>query len=448
MKLGIVDPRAWNIVAGLCVASGCGSRLIGADDSSDGTADGSGTDASESSDSNTTTDTQESGGPECVTSDDCPLGYYCYGGVCQYFQPPDGHLDYTDDYWVPECYTDSDCSGIQICNESSYCDPVSSPAACPAPDPVPGLSIPVAALALHFVDVDADGADELVVATASELQVYESGSNMPVISPRGLDSDTIDSMAGAEFDGMPGDDVMILFADELRLHASDGVGNFAAPSVTPSSLPDSAGLLDGEFDAVAPADLLIWASSGAGVELGSGDAFPLTGDVVHSATARSFADPLGGFVLQHDKILDFYTVAGEPIAMAEMRGGSPFALTSIVELGDSFDLSASVMNPRQWTIIEQWGPGTGYAGNNWGLLGQVTAMAGGDFDGDARADIAIIMDGTLQIQFTVLNNTSCLALYPFAAIAQSLAIGDHDGDGDDEIAIRFEAGNVAVIDGE
>jgi hypothetical protein len=448
MKPVSVDPRAWNIVAGLCVASGCGGRTISsdgsADGSGDGSANGSGTDASESAESSTESNTTlETGGPECVSDVDCQPGYYCLEGECEYTFAPDGHLD---NHHYAECYADIDCSALELC-DFDYCQQVLSPSDCQPPDPVPELSIPIGSLALHFADVDADGAEELVVATASELQVYESGSDMPSISPRGLDSDSIDAMVGGSFDAMPGDDVMILFADELRLHRSDGVGNFVDPSVSPSAWPDSVGLLDGEFDGAAPADLLVWASSGAGVLLGSGDGVPLSAEVIGSATARSLDDPLGGFVLQHNAFLDFYTAAGEEIGSSQMRGSNVYALTSIAQLGDGFDLSSSSM-PGQWTLIEQWGPATGNLGIYWGLLGQVEAMAGGDFDGDARADIALIVDGTLQIQFGVLTDSSCLASYPFAGIAEDLAVGDHDGDGDDELGVRFDAGNIAVVDGE
>jgi hypothetical protein len=434
------DPRAWNIAAGLCVASGCGSRVIGSDG-----ADGNGTEASESTESNTTLGTD---GPECVTDADC-LGYYddCVNGMCQYNGWQDGYTgDGDTSEWYPECSGDNDCGTLETCEEF-YCHLLFSPLACRGPQAVPSLEIPVAALAMHFVDVDSDGAEELVVATASELQVYESGSDIPSVSPRGLDSDSIDAMVGGPFDATPGDDVMLLIDDELCLHASDGAGNFAAPSVSASTWPDSVGLLEGEFDGVAPADLLIWASSGAGVQLGSGDAFPLSADVIGVATARSVDDPPGGFVLQHNTTLDFYDVGGVAIGSEAMRGDSPYALTSGSQLGYIFDLSSSVVGPGMWTIIEQWDAGTGL-GSYWGLPGRVTTMAGGDFDGDDRADIAVIVDGAVQIQFTVITNVTCLALYPFAAIAQNLAIGDHDGDGDDEIAVRFEAGNIAVLDGE
>lgn len=446
MKPVAVDPRAWNIVAGLCLASGCGSRTITAD----GDSDASGTDASESAtssaESNTTIDTLETGGPECVNDTDCPPGYYCLDGVCQYAISPDGHID---SYYYPNCYADSDCNTLEVC-EYSYCQVLLTPAACQPPDPTPSLAIPIGSLALSFVDVDADGADELVVATPSELHVYESGSDVPTISPRGIDSDTIDAMVGGAFDGAAGDDVMILFADELRLHGSDGVGSFAPPSVSPSDWPDSTGLLAGEFDGAAPADLVIWASSGAGAQLGSGEQLSFGADPIGAATARSLSDPVGGFLLQRDTLLDFYDAAGAAIGTSQLRADAPYALTSIEQLGDSFDLSSSVVFSVRdaWTVIEEWGPATGNLGIYWGVPGQVNAMLGGDFDGDARADIALIIGPTVQVQFAVLTDSSCLAMYPFAAIAQALAVGDHDGDGDDEIAVRFEAGHITVLDGE
>jgi hypothetical protein len=434
------DPRAWNIFAGLCVASGCGSRVIGADTS--------GTESSESSTTLDTTDASEGSG--CVTDLDCPSGYYCTNGMCLYFVG-DGYSDrYGDGYGdgPGDCAADADCETLSLC-EFVYCQGLGMPVACRPPDPVPSLMIPVASLALSFADVDDDGAEELVVATQTELQVYESGIDIPLVSPRGLDSDSIDAMDAAHLDVSPGEDVVILFADELRQHASDGVGNFAAPSVSASNWPDSVGLLAGELDGGALAEMLIWASSGAGLILGSGDVVAVSDVEIGSATARPITEPVAGFLLQRDHSLELH-ISGvdEPVGLSSMRGVAPHALTSIAELGDSFDLSSSrIEAPVAWTVIEQWGAVNGSLGVRWGVLGQVTAMAGGDFDGDARADVALLVDGTVQVQFGVLTDT-CLATYPFAGVATNFVVGDHDGDGDDELAIRFEGGNVAVIDAE
>jgi hypothetical protein len=439
-----VDPRAWNIVAGLWLASGCGSRTI--------EVEGSGTDAGESTESSSESSSESNSEssstletpPECVTDSDCGYSYQCVQGECEYYSSSrDCHGDGDGDYWY-DCNTDIDCNAFELCYGGT-CEPLASPSACMPPAPVPSLAIPVAALALSFVDVDADGADELVIATPSELQVYESASDVPLVSLRVLDSDSIDAMVGGPFDAMAGDDVMILFADELRLHASDGAGSFAAPSVSLSDWPDSIGLLAGEFDGEAPADLLLWGNSGAGVRLGSGDTFPLSDDVITVATARSLDDPSGGFaLLRGQSILAFFNTDGTIINEGSLRPGSPNVLTSVSPLGS--DLSSSVVS--EWTVIEQWAPTTGYLLSRWGVLGQVTAMAGGDFDGDSASDVALIVDGAVQINFGVASPMTCLASYPFASSAVAVAVGDHDGDGDDELAVQFEAGDVVVLDGE
>jgi hypothetical protein len=424
-----VDPRAWNILAGLCLTSSCSGRAIGTDDSGTETTQGTST-------------TLETGGPECRTDADCPYGYVCQDGVCQYDSVPDGH-------WGYSCYEDDDCDLLEWCNYG-YCDEVPGEApSCPPPAPTPSLELPVAALGLSFVDVDADGASELVIATQSELQVYESGSDMPLVSPRGLESNTIDAMVGGQFDAMAGEDVVILFADELYLHGSDGVGNLAAPSVSQSPWPDSVGLLAGEFDDANATDLLIWASSGAGVLLGSGEMLELSAKDIVLATARSVDDPLGGFVLMHGDNLDFYTADGAAIASSPMRGGSPHALTSIAHLGDCCDLSSShkQYDEGEWTLFEQWGPGTGSLGTSWGTGLPILAMLGGDFDGDGQGDLVLATMGSLRLHFSVLTDEACTAPYVFNGNVLGLAVGDHDGDGDDELAIRSDVPHVAILDG-
>ncbi len=417
-----IDPRAWNILAGLCLVSSCGDRTIGVDD--DGT------------ESNTQRGTLETGGPESVNDQDCTPGYYCIDGSCEYIPVSDGH-------WYSECYSDADCQSLALC-DYNYCLPLPEPDGCAYP--LPSWEIPAAALSLSFVDVDADGADELVIATASELMVYESGSDVPTVSPRELESDSIDAMVGGPFDAMPGDDVVILVADELRLHGSDGMGSFAAPSVSASPWPDSVGLIAGEFDGAAPADLLIWAHAGAGVSLGSGAMIELSTDDIDTASARPFAAPVAGFVLEHDGLLDLFTIAGSHIDSAQTHLDAPHGLTSIEQLGDSLDLSSSVV-AQDWTLLQSWGPATGNEGASWGVQGRATQIVGGDFDGGGRADVALLQEDAVEILAGVLDDP-CLMTYPFADLTRGLAVGDHDGDGDDELAIWFEAGHVAVADGE
>lgn len=423
------DPRAWNILAGLCLASGCGDRTIGADD----------TDGSES---NTTDGTTETGGPECSTDEDCLPGYYCVDGICEYVPSHDGS-------WVIECSSDVDCDPLELC-EYDYCSWVSTPPAC-VPTVPGGLgAIPIASLALTFADLDGDGSDALVIATQTELHVFDDDTVN--VYPREFASDFIDAMAAGPLDAMPGDEVVIMVDDELHVHGWDGMGNFATLGVQPAGLLGSVELLVGEFDGEAPADMVICASLGAAVTLGSGDVVELSHGPCSAITARSIDDPLGGFAVASG-VIDFYTAAGEAIASSEAHG-NPSSLTSIEHLGDGFDLSSSNLlslasgQEQGWSLIEQWGPATGNLGTRWGLLGLVTAMAGGDFNGDARADVGLIVDGVAQIHFGPLAQQTCLQQYSLAGVAADLAVGDNDGDGDDELAVRLEDGQIEVLPGE
>ncbi len=449
MKPRSFDPRAWNILAGLCLTS-CSGRTIGSDDvatsatETEGTTQVTDAETTAGTDTSITSSETETDGAECRTDDDCTPGYYCLDGVCEYIPVPDGHWNY-------QCYSDADCEPVEIC-DYYYCEYLLSPAPCRPLAPVPIQEIPIASLALTFADVQGDGSKELVIATQSELHVFDS-SGAETVSPRELDSDTVTAMVAGPFDATPGDDVMILYADELLLHASDGVGSFAAPSVIPTGLPDSVGALAGDFDGAGLADVLIWASSGAVVSLGSGEVIELSTGDFRTATARAVDELPAGFLLDRSGVLDWFETDGDASGSAWPRGDAPITLTSIDHVGDWFDLSSSLIfsqGPAQeWTLIESWwsldNEDSDFA---WGVNGRVDAMAGADFDGGETADVALIVGGTVQINHQVLSDSSCLELYPFAGVAAALAVGDHDGDGDDELAIRFEDGHVSVVDGE
>jgi hypothetical protein len=155
-------------------------------------------------------------------------------------------------------------------------------------------------------------------------------------------------------------------------------------------------------------------------------------------------------VLVRGSNLDFYTVDGAAIASSPMRGGSPHALTSIAHLGDGFDLSASHKQNDfgEWTLLEQWGPGTGNLGASWGTIDPIHTILGGDFDGDGQGDLALVSAGSMRLHLRVLTDESCTGSYAFNGNVLGLAVGDHDGDGDDELAIRSDVPHVVILDGE
>ena len=149
-----LDPRLWNLFAGaVMLAAGCGGRGATSDGSETGT----------SGDEPT----------ECVSNVGCPDQYWCVSGVCVYYEPDDGNMPYEP---PPGCYVASDCAADEACELGDCIWVGLPPPACsdtvtliPLPDVGPVLR-------MTFADVDADGQDELVAATQTALNVYESGS--------------------------------------------------------------------------------------------------------------------------------------------------------------------------------------------------------------------------------------------------------------------------------
>lgn len=430
------DPRAWNLLAGLVVVSGCGSHTISIDgDATDSINDGETTLNPDGPDSGP--DTGPDTGPECFESADCPYGYYCYDGVCEYVPHHDGHIPYYD------CYSDAECGGLQLC-ENNYCQYVYSPPECDFVAPRgPLLEIPEQALAMAFVDVDGDGAQELVVATQTALHVYESGSPMPTSHARGIESASVDAMVGGEFDGNPGADVMLLHDDELDLHASDGLGNLLPALPTPSPFPPTLGLQAGEFDGEPLTDLLAWGSGTTGVIYGSTSLFELLGGTVTSASSRELGQPGNGFTLLREGELLFVDIGGFIIGSVVPRGNGPLAQTSF----DAFDspLEASSSNIGGWTLVEAFSRLNSSMTQSWGLWGAVTQMRAGDLDGlDDIDELALIVDDRAWLYV----GGTCLLPVSFEFVALELALGDHDGDGDDELAVLTGDNTISIVDVE
>lgn len=134
-----LDPRAWNLLAGFgLVAGACSGRTIGSDDT--GNADTGNADTNESGVSSETQGTSnpetssetdpdsstesESDDSQCNQNSDCPPGYYCVGGMCEYYEAPDGGPWY-------ECYESNECEALSLCVYDS-CESVSALPDCAA----------------------------------------------------------------------------------------------------------------------------------------------------------------------------------------------------------------------------------------------------------------------------------------------------------------------------
>lgn len=437
-----VDTRAWNLLTGLALVTGCSSRTISFDgDSTDSINDGEttlttdGPDSGPDSSSDSGPDSGPDTGPECIDSSDCPYGYYCYNGVCDYVPHHDGHIPYYD------CYSDFECGSLSLC-DYNYCQYVYTPPQCDFVLPRgPVIEIPDEPLALAFVDVDDDGAQELVVATQTQLHVIENGSIMPSPHPRVIESNSVDALVGGAFDGNPGADVMLLHDDQLVLHASDGLGNLLAPVPNPVPHQNTFGIEAGEFDGEPITDLLAWGSQTSGVIYGSGAVFDLLGGTVTSASTRDVGLP--GFTLLRESELLFFDISGFVFGSTFLRGTGPLTQASIDMNGEALEVGTS--NIEGWTLVDVFDHANASLTWRWGVLGSVTLTRAGDLDGlDAIDELALIIDGTVWLNVA----GECLLQVPLDFVALDVAFGDHDGDGDDELAVLTGNGTISIVDVE
>ncbi len=417
------DPRAWNLLAGLALVNGCGERAS--------STDGAPTESSSES------------GPECIAHADCPPGYLCNQGECWY---PLSLDDYSSDPYYSPCRTDADCEMLELC-EYSDCDSVYTFAPCDAiPSLLPPFEISEPVLALAFVDVDDDAAEELVVATQTQLHVFESGSPMPVSHARGSESLGVHAMVGGAFDDVPGEDVMLLHFDQLDLHVSDGLGNLAPAIEMQSPYPDSRGLEPGSFDGQPTTDLLIWGEVSTGVRYGGGGTLGLLGGNVTSASARDLGLPGNGFTALRDGELLFVDIGGlTPFVLGtvSLYGDLPHAQTRFDGFGETLELGSSQV--AGWTLVQAFDRASASLLTQWGFPGTVTHMRTGELDGlDEVEDIALLVDDGLVL----LVGGACQLPVPLEGAAGELVFGDHDGDGDDELAARVGTNLVSIVDVE
>jgi hypothetical protein len=348
---------------------------------------------------------------------------------------PDGH-------WYG-CYEPDDCDPLSIC-AYGICEPVPALSVCsPNSESSIPLAVDDAPLALSFVDVDADGAAELVVATQTELHVFESGSNVATVSARVVESPSVQAMVAGAFDANPGQDLSLLVDDTLLMHPSDGIAGFEVPSEGASPLQDGVSMLVGEFDGLPLSDRMVWGSNGASLIAGS--VTMIQNGSVTSATAVDLDSGSGRFVLQTWDWMFIYALDGSSIVDFGIDGFSDVGvMISLVAAAESLDLGATVY--ETWTMLDM--RELQQSRGRWGVNGTVSAMVGGDLDGDGSDEVALLLDGGVTLIDELASGRECTQPLELAGLtdAAHLAIGDWDGDGDDELAVAFASGEIAVFD--
>jgi hypothetical protein len=306
----------------------------------------------------------------------------------------------------------------------------------------------VVLLELGFGDVDVDGAHEVVALGDTMLHIYENGSSVPLSLPRGTESIYVADMVGIAFDDAPGKDVLAWHDAMLEMYASDGLGGLgpAMPVMSPYTAID--GFVAGPFDAESGEDLLIWGIDAAGVLYGSGDVLTLTGDAVDSATARELGLPGNGFTLLQGHQLMFLDLDGLDVGSVVLYGSGPHQQSNFDTMGMPLEIGTSIqVSQPTWTLVEVFDRLTTNQVRRWGVPGTIERVRAGDLDGlDESDELALVIDGTPWLYVA----DECLLPVPLEGVGVviDVAFGDHDGDGDDELAVQLEPNRIALVDVE
>jgi hypothetical protein len=446
MRPSTFDPRPWYLFAGAILLAGCGWRR-GALDLSETE---SGADDPETGNTLTSgATTATTAGSDCDVHADCGYGYDCINGMCEYQGYQDGY-DPTTGGWY--CDDDVDCDDFEVCIGGQCMFEGPAPASCTvdtAPIPI-NLDAGASVLALSFVDVDDDGAEELVVATEDALQVHEHEGGIAMVTARQPSSPTIDAMQAGHLDPKPGQDLVILVADEQHVYSADGAGGFLAPSIEPTTLADTVGMIVADLDGQAPDDRVIWGASGASLERdGPPEIFEQS--PVRDATMHARGSG-------HDSLLLMTTQA--PVLRLFDLDGAPLA-----DFLGAADLVAAANDEQQARYVVfyhlgRWSRGRlvdTATGENLGNLAhphQPTKLAVADLDGDQRDELVTLSPEEGVTIWVAPLTAAGGCLHDLAppefepATFGGVAVGDHDGDGDDELALHFAGrSEILIYDG-
>jgi hypothetical protein len=351
---------------------------------------------------------------------------------------------------VSDCNDDDDCEPFAYCLDTNTCQ-VCTSAGSPPPDcPDAFTSEPtflepgVWSLGLVFADTNDDGRDELVVASETELLVYKLGNDFPTVTAREPGSLSIISMTAGPLDGLPGDEVLLLVNDEVHRYQADGLAGFATPSIEPQTILVPNGLLVGDFDGQSPSDLLLWASGGVILELGSGGSTQFFDDGVSEGAAFEFGSPFAGMMFTSYSSHTF-DLAGNLLGEGGHLGNHQIVA---VEAADAGAYVGSVWEGGlSWGELRSFDPVTAAPLGTLFVDG-LTDIASADLDGDGNDELISSGYQALTIFFDPLGD-ACRVEVDFPGSATAIVAGDHDGDGDDELALSWaESTSIMLVDGE
>lgn len=439
MRLSDFDPSPWNLVFPLLLGVACAGRA-GDDGETDGTSDGGGF---------------------CINDTMCPPNWTCINNQCQYYYD-DGH-DWSDEHYYYECYSGPECGEYSMC-VGNFCSGVPVVEDCVD---APGLmEIPLpdgadaAATALHFVDTDKDGYEDLITAAPGSATLIRMQGQEAIPLPLDVLPQPVQIVSG-DFD----DDgnVDLAFADGSASHRldvllADGMGGFmVGPEITlPWPVADA---VAGDFDGNGSVEIAVSYEQGLRLLQGDGTGNFTPGDQVMALansklsagiTAPGATTPL---IAQPDNWnIGVWRVAEGAYDYAIQNSDSwvahDFSYDEYFGSGTPYDLVRVSAQPT-WTLVTTWRAGGKFLENpqHMGVSGSHKLIETGSFGGGADNDLVLGSDEA-ELTFLLIDGEppdSCQARVPIAAPAQIMVVGRFTGDENDEIAFT-DGQNTYVLD--
>ena len=360
---------------------------------------------------------------------------YCNTG-CDY----DDYYDYYDDCdYNPNaceiaCHADEDCDEGSACLEAgtvgARCEPIVALEACP--NRVSLLPMPFdateAAVSVAFADLDADDVQELVVARADRVDVFDGTELVQAIPFEGATS-----VAAGNFSGPVTLDLAVASGNDVTVLAQDQSGTFAASATVTVPTGNVVELFPLAVDPLLPSSLVAHT-----------DAFQvaiLAGDDLSEAPVE-----LDGVIASHVAVGEFDAGVGDDILLED--GGvvsvygddGPEALpvhaTPAVHIATGAEALVRTFGRDAQTVLEAYTTDFAYPLQTVGVAAGRLTLA--DVDGDGNADAVITADDRASIAFGAPPGSDtrfeCQATHYLGVTRDGAAAGDLDGDGHAEIA--------------